>query len=113
MTRSDKDEYEGDNEASPETQEAESATDEDEHWIEEHAQKLEIGSAKDEGHEDTSEDDEDESRTLSQEQIDKVRDLCEDQVPFAEIGIIMGIPEGMCQRQRRRGRGNLRYDLLY
>ena len=102
MTRSDKDEYEGDNEADSEMQEAESASDEDEHLIEDFAQSMKIGSAKNEGHEDTSEDAEEESSTLSQEQIDTVRNLCEDQVPFEEIGIIMGIPEGTMESYELR-----------
>lgn len=94
MTRSDKDEYEGDNEACSETPEAESESDEDEYWIQDHAQRMEIGSAKNEAQEDISEDAKEKSSTLTQEQIARVRDYCELQYTFLEIGRMMGIPEG-------------------
>ena len=94
MTRSEKDEYEGDNEAGSGTPDAEYASDEDEHWIEDHVRKLEIGSAaKDEEHEDSSEDAEEEPRLLTQEQITTIRDLCNDRYNLLQVTSIMGIPQ--------------------
>lgn len=94
MTASDKGEEEGDNEANSKSQEVKSASGEDEHWIEDLAQKLEIGSAKNQVHKDTSENAEEEHSTMSQEQIDLVHELCREGISFTDIGKIMGLSEG-------------------
>ena len=94
MTNSDKDREQGDSDDRSETQEAESWSGEDEQWIEDLAQNLEIGSAKTQGHDDTSENAEEESSTLSPHQRVLVHDLCDYGYPHTEICKIMGLSEG-------------------
>lgn len=103
MTTSDKEKEEGDNDASSETQEARSGSGEDEHWID-IAQRLEIslaktkrlvsGFANHQSREVTSEDVDEYSSTMSENQVDLVHEVCRQGASLADICKMMGVPEG-------------------
>ncbi len=98
MTESHKQQEDGDGEATSEKRETRSASNDVEDWIKDLAEKLEIGSAKNKGHEGSSEDANEEPSTMSQEQIDLTRELCRERVPSAVIEQMMGVSEGAVDR---------------
>lgn len=94
MAQGHKQEERGDNEASSEYPETNSASNNDEHGITELAERLELSSVENRGHEASSENAEAQPNTMSQEQIDLARELCRERVPFTAIGQMMGVSEG-------------------
>ena len=98
MTGSHKQEEEGDGEASSEKRETRFASNDGEDWIKDLAERLKIGSAKNKGHEGSSEDANEKPSTMSQEQIDLIREFCRERVPLAVIEQMMGVSEGAVDR---------------
>ncbi len=98
MTDSHNQEEDGDGEATSEKRQTRSASNDVEDWIKDLAEKLEVGSAKNKGHEGNSEDANEELSTMSQEQIDLTRELCRERVPLAVIKQMMGVSEGAVDR---------------
>ena len=94
MAQGHKQEEGGDNEASSEKPETNSPSNNNEHWIKELVERLKVGSAKNRGHEASSEKAEAQPNTMSPEQIDLAHELCRERVPFTAVGELMGVSEG-------------------
>ncbi|KAL9063512.1 MAG: hypothetical protein Q9161_009424 [Pseudevernia consocians] len=94
MAQGHKQEEGGDNEASSEKPETNSPSNDNEHWIKELVERLKVGSAKNRGHEASSEKAEAQPNTMSPEQIDLAHELCRERVPFTAVGELMGVSEG-------------------
>lgn len=92
MADSHKKEEEGDSEDSLEKRGTKWSSNDNEYWIEELAQKLEVGSAK--KNRAGSQNTEAEPGTMSQEQIDLAHELCRERFSFADIQKVMGVSEG-------------------